>query len=225
MERDLRDYGGEPIETQSAVSWGAVFAGAVAGLALSFVLLALAAGFGLSVARPWPGGNSSAGDFTPILGSWMVVVQVLSSALGGYLAGRLRTRWSHLHSHEAHFRDTAHGLLSWALSTVAGIILATAVLPAAAEHVTDALAVSAATMQRSAPVVAGTQAPPVLAEPPPAQVRAAQTEKDAAQLSLFTGVGLLLSAFIAAVCGAIGGLRRDEMHRAYWRDEAPAPRT
>jgi len=54
MERDLSpgsitDLSHVAEGGQSAVSWGAVIAGAVAALALSFVLLALAGGFGLQV--------------------------------------------------------------------------------------------------------------------------------------------------------------------------------
>ena len=95
-----------PEEARSAVSWGAIFAGATAALALSFVLLGLAAGFGLKLAAPWPGARPSLAEVHPMLGAWMIVVQVLASALGGYLAGRLRTKWLHVHGHEVHFRDT-----------------------------------------------------------------------------------------------------------------------
>jgi hypothetical protein len=176
-------------EAQSAVSWGAIFAGAVAALALSFVLLGLAAGFGLKLASPWPGARASLADFTPILGAWMIVVQVLSSAFGGYLAGRLRTKWLNVHSHEVHFRDTAHGLLVWALSTVAGVVLVATVLAPPAEH---AVALAVMATERDANV--------------------------AGQFSLFLAVGLLLGAFIASVAAALGGLRRDEMHTKFWSD-------
>jgi hypothetical protein len=172
-----------PEEAQSAVSWGAIFAGAVAALALSFVLLALAAGFGLKLGSPWPGARPSPAEFTPFLGAWMIVVQVLASALGGYLAGRLRTKWLHVHSHEVHFRDTAHGLLVWALSTVAGVVLAASVLAPAA---TPVAALATMATEHDANV--------------------------AAQFSLFLAIGLLLGAFIACVAAALGGMRRDEMH-------------
>jgi hypothetical protein len=54
---------------------------------------------------------------------WLIVVQWLSSALGGYLAGRTRARWNGLHTDESTFRDTAHGVLSWALATVITVSL------------------------------------------------------------------------------------------------------
>jgi hypothetical protein len=48
---------------------------------------------------------------------WLVVTQWLSAAFGGYLTGRLRTKWAAMNSDEVFFRDTAHGFLSWALAT------------------------------------------------------------------------------------------------------------
>ncbi|MGI9169993.1 MAG: hypothetical protein ACR2FH_07445 [Caulobacteraceae bacterium] len=143
MDRDLAttaDLAANEGEGQSAVSWSAVFAGAAAALALSFVLVALAAGFGLKLASPWPGGRGGAGEFTPLLGAGLIAVQVISGALGGYLAGRLRTRWTHAHGHEVHFRDTAHGLLVWAVSALAGVVLAATVLAPLAEPAATTLA-------------------------------------------------------------------------------------
>ena len=58
-----------------------------------------------------------------MLGAGMVAVQVISCALGGYLAGRLRTKWLNVHDHEVFFRDTAHGLLVWAVSALVGFVL------------------------------------------------------------------------------------------------------
>jgi MFS family permease len=117
----------DQIETQSAVAWSAVFAGSFVALAMAFVVQALAAGLGWTLNSPWPGTATSQG-FTPIVGGWMIATQVVAIGIGGYVAGRLRTRWFNLHSHEAHFRDTAHGLLVWAVTTVAGVGLAGFVL-------------------------------------------------------------------------------------------------
>jgi hypothetical protein len=213
MERDLLTPApGE--EAQSAVSWGAIFAGAVAALALSFVLMGLAAGFGLTLVSPWPGAHPSLTGFTPILGAWMIVVQVLASALGGYLAGRLRTKWVNVHSHEVHFRDTAHGLLVWALSTVAGVVLVATVMAPPAEHAAAVAVVAAA------PTADGAVQPLAAPDPVAMQIAAAHDASVTAQLSLFMAVGLLLGAFIASVAAALGGLRRDEMHTVFWTERA-----
>ena len=49
----------QPVEaTSSGVSWAAVVAGAFVAAALSFGLMALGAGMGLSSVSPWPKANS-----------------------------------------------------------------------------------------------------------------------------------------------------------------------
>ena len=48
---------------------------------------------------------------------------MLSSSIGGYIAGRLRTRWTGVHTDEVYFRDTAHGFIAWAFASVLGAIL------------------------------------------------------------------------------------------------------
>lgn len=104
--------------SESAVSWAAVFAGAVGAAALSLVLFLLGTGLGLAAVSPWAGegiSGSAAGASTIL---WITLVQLLAALLGGYLAGRLRTRWVTVHTDEVFFRDTAHGFLAWAVATL-----------------------------------------------------------------------------------------------------------
>lgn len=110
---------------QSAVSWAAIFAGVVVALATVFVLLALGAGLGLTTISPWGNSGVSATTFSIMTAIGLIVVQWISSGLGGFVAGRLRTKWANVHTHEIFFRDTAHGLVTWALSTLVGIVLLT----------------------------------------------------------------------------------------------------
>jgi hypothetical protein len=107
----------------SAVSWAAIFAGTAGAIALSIVLTSLGAGLGLTSVSAWPNAGASATTFTISAGIGLIVVQWLSSALGGFITGRLRTKWTGLHTHEVFFRDTAHGFLSWALATIIGTLL------------------------------------------------------------------------------------------------------
>jgi hypothetical protein len=110
-----------PIESlASAASWPAIFAGAIVAIATTLILVALGSGLGLASVSPWPRGGTSATTFTVLTAIWLVVVQWLSSAVGGYITGRLRTKWVGTHTHEVFFRDTAHGFVTWALATVAG---------------------------------------------------------------------------------------------------------
>jgi hypothetical protein len=87
---------------------------------MTLVLLAFGAGMGFSAVSPWGNSGISASTFQISTALYLMVVALLASALGGYVAGRLRTRWVGVHTHEVFFRDTAHGFLSWALATVIG---------------------------------------------------------------------------------------------------------
>jgi hypothetical protein len=108
-----------PLESsQSAMSWGPILGGAVAAAGVTLILLLLGSGVGLTMVSPWSGESSSAATVGVTAAIWLVVVQWLSSAFGGYLTGRLRTKWTAVHSTEVFFRDTAHGFISWALATV-----------------------------------------------------------------------------------------------------------
>lgn len=107
----------------AGVSWPAVAAGATVSLALTLVLLAFGTGLGLSVVSPWGNSGASATTFKITTGLYLVVIAMISSSVGGYLAGRLRSKWIGVHADEVYFRDTAHGFLAWAFATVLGAIL------------------------------------------------------------------------------------------------------
>jgi hypothetical protein len=109
----------------SGVSWGAIVAGGVAAAALAMLLAILGAGLGLVSVSPWPGQGASAATVTAGVVIWSIVIEVAAFGIGGYLAGRLRTKWANLHGDEVYFRDTAHGLITWALGTLVGFALIT----------------------------------------------------------------------------------------------------
>src|SRR5471032_2068328 len=102
----------------SGVSWAAVFAGAFVAAALSLILLALGTGIGLSAVSPWASAGASGSEIGKGAIGWFILIQLIASTMGGYLAGRLRTKWVHVHTDEVHFRDTAHGFLVWAVGLV-----------------------------------------------------------------------------------------------------------
>jgi hypothetical protein len=125
----------------SGVSWGAVIAGAFVAAALSLALLALGTGIGLSAVSPWANAGASASTigWTAII--WLILMQLIASSVGGYLAGRLRTKWVNVHTHEVYFRDTAHGFLVWAV----GLVITAAFLTSAATSVIGGAARASAT--------------------------------------------------------------------------------
>jgi hypothetical protein len=115
----------------SSVSWGAVLAGGIAATAVTLVLLAFGVGVGFSVISPWGDQGVSSTTLHVGAGIYLVVMAMLASTVGGYLAGRLRNRWAGVHHDEVYFRDTAHGFLAWAFATV----LTAGVLGGATTHI------------------------------------------------------------------------------------------
>jgi len=125
----------------SAISWSPIIAGAIVAVASSLVLLLMGSGLGLTMVSPWSRVGVTPTTFAVSTVIWLIVVQWLSSALGGFLTGRLRKRWAGVHPDEVFFRDTVHGFLAWALATilVAGVLssAASAVITAGAGAVTS----------------------------------------------------------------------------------------
>jgi len=125
----------------SGVSWAAVIGGAFTGAALSLILLSLGTGLGLSSVSPWSNTGASAQTIGRGAIAWLIFTQIVASAMAGYLAGRLRTKWATIHTDEVYFRDTANGFFAWAV----GIVMTAAFLASAA-----------------ASIIGGTAQPPVL---------------------------------------------------------------
>jgi hypothetical protein len=116
--------------SEHAVSWPAVFAGAAGAAALSLILLILGTGLGLASVSPWVQQGIGAATFGVSTIVWISFTQLVASGMGGYLAGRLRTRWAGTQADEVYFRDTAHGFLAWAVATLATATLLTSVIGA-----------------------------------------------------------------------------------------------
>ncbi len=196
VSRSVFEPEGYRAPPQSAVSWGAIWAGASVALASGMILSLAAGGLGYTVSYSGLASRTSLANFTPIAGAVAMAVQVLSAAFGGYVAGRLRTTWVGVHGDETHFRDTAHGLIAWAVATLLGVLFAAIVLSPYA----DALAAATA--------------PPL---EPPTPDEALRMANLAAQSSLFIAVGMLLSGFVAAVAGRLGGHQHEHMHALVYR--------
>jgi hypothetical protein len=139
---------------ESAASWSAIVAGAVAAAALSLILLSLGTGLGLSSVSPW-GNGASAAAIGYATAAWLLVTAAVASGLGGYLSGRLRTKWTEVDADEAHFRDTAHGFLAWAAATV----VTAAVLTSAATSLAGVAASATGTLAATGVGAAAATAP------------------------------------------------------------------
>lgn len=100
------------------VSWGAIFAGAVAMIAAQLILNLVGLGVGVSTIDAASGDSPSAAALTGGAAAWFVLSGILASAAGGYLAGRLAGKLS---------RSTSgyHGLVAWAVSALLVVYLLT----------------------------------------------------------------------------------------------------
>jgi hypothetical protein len=194
----------------SAVSWPAIIAGAFVAASVSLVLLTLGTGLGFASISPWPGHGMSAKTFAMTTAIWLIVMQWISSGVGGYIAGRLRTRWIGTHTHEVFFRDTAHGLVTWAVATVLVAATLASSLGAVERHEHGAWNASVHLPRPDSPsrgddAGAGAMQSDVAAAPDEDAVR-----KAAAEAALYTALSMLVGAFIASVAAALGGRLRDE---------------
>lgn len=127
----------------SYVEWGAVFAGVVAALAVSFVLLTFGSAVGLSAVSPWTSGRGTATALSIGAGFWLILVNVWAFALAGYLAGRMRHRRGDSAGSETAFRDGAHGVTAWAMAVTVGAVVGALAASSIARGALDAGAAAA----------------------------------------------------------------------------------
>jgi len=176
-----------PAVGASFVEWGAVLAGAALAAAISFVLLTFGTAIGLSATSPWPDSGMSAKVVATLAVFWALVQQIGAFMAGGYVAGRMRSRWAET-GDEADFRDGLHGGLVWAVGVAIGafIFLSTAGAAvrtgadvagkagvAAAASADDPMGAVIDRMLRSGTVAqASPTTPPAAAATPPATRRA-----------------------------------------------------
>ncbi len=208
-----------PSVATSAVSWSAILAGAAAAAALSLILLLLGTGLGLSSLSPWRHAGVSATTIGVSTILWVTLTQFVAYGMGGYLAGRLRTKWPEVETNEVYFRDTAHGFLTWAVASLASAILLTSVIgsiigddlasarsfvPDTAAYVTHADGAPGAPLSDIAKAEAAVQLTVV-----DARALAEEVRKASAYAALWLFISLLCGAFAASLAATYGGRRRD----------------
>jgi hypothetical protein len=197
----------------SGVSWSAIIAGAFAAAALSLALLTLGTGIGFSESAAWIGGRISSTRIGWTAVVWLVLMQLIASSVGGYLAGRLRSRWVHVHTHEVYFRDTAHGFLVWAVS----LVMTAGILTSASAMMSGGAMRAGASSPDAASLTPPLSVTPGLANASPAEIyaaaqQAAETTRKAIAHSMYwTFVALLVGAFCASVAATVGGKERDNV--------------
>jgi hypothetical protein len=123
MAQPISDVGSAAVIRSPYLDWGPVFGGAIGAAALSFLFLTFGGAIGLSITSPWPNSGVSMMTVAIVVALWMAIVQIVSFAAGGYLAGRLRSSWADTTLVEHQFRDGAHGFMVWATGVVLGAII------------------------------------------------------------------------------------------------------
>jgi hypothetical protein len=196
----------------SFVEWGAVLAGAVIAAALSFVLLTFGAAIGLSATSPWPNSGLSAKVVASLAVFWALAQQIGSLMAGGYVAGRMRSRW-HERGDEAEFRDGLHGGLVWAVGVLISALLLFATAGAIAKTGTEvagrAAATAAATsdpmdlvldtmLRPSSPAQAAAPTAPPAAGPPAPAARPRATTTPAAGDDTRAEMSRILASAVAS---------------------------
>jgi hypothetical protein len=110
----------ETAPAHSYVDWAAALTGAFVACAIFVVLTSFGTAIGLTLTSPYPGSGFTGRVATWVIGIWEIWVAISAFAVGGYLAGRLRHRAYDASEHESDVRDSAHGLLVWALAALLG---------------------------------------------------------------------------------------------------------
>ena len=107
---------------ESFLSWRGILAGAVAGSAVSLVLLSIGVSAGLSLLSPWPG-QSYTGFAASVAAAWALIATIGSFLVAGFVAARVRPRVADVPADEVEFRDGLQGLVAWAVCVLfAGVV-------------------------------------------------------------------------------------------------------
>jgi hypothetical protein len=212
------------VPAKSAASWPSIIAGAFVAAAATVILVALGSGIGFASISPWPDRGASMTTFAVTTAIWLIVTQWVSAALGGYIAGRLRTRWMGTHPHEVFFRDTAHGLITWAVATILVVAVGVSSFRSAAGAAGHVAGVGATAMIAGSAGAAGGMSANAAPSSPNAPVSPYEIDK-LFRTSNFGGAALLAdaraeTAHIAANAFANGSISAAD--RAYLTEQVSA---
>lgn len=198
----------------SSFSWTAVIAGALAGSALSFILVTFGSAVGLSISSTAPTWRDTSVALVLLSGLFLVLQAIAGFGLAGYVAGRLRGGTA-LPGSDAENWDGAHGLAAWALAVMLGAAVAIGI----GAH-------SVANLAPNATSPRTTSAEPLLSyeidrlfrstrRPPNIDVSAERAEAGRILLAAnsHSGVAADDRTFLVAQVGALTGLAQPEAER------------
>lgn len=99
-------------DTSPFLSWRGIFAGAVAGTALYFVLMSIGIAAGLSLLSPWPG-QSHTWLAASLAAAWVLIATIAWFLIAGFVAARVRPRAADVPPDEVEYRDGLQGFVTW----------------------------------------------------------------------------------------------------------------
>ena len=200
-------------------------AGAVLAAALSFVFLTFGAAIGLSTTSPWADSGVSVKTLATIAVFFAMVQQIGSFMAGGYVAGRMRSRWGETNKDEVEFRDGLHGGLVWAVGVAIGAALFLSTAGSAAKTGADVAGKAAAAAANADPSAYSIDAllrpaagrPPVAGQGAAPATSAADTRAEVARIfAKATASGTLPEndkSYLASVVAQRTGLPQPEAEK------------
>jgi hypothetical protein len=109
---------GQPVvRSPLRMSWSAVFAGALCGTGLAFVLDAFGAAIGLAVSSTAPTWRDASFGLAFLSGIYLILTAIVSYGCGAYLAARLGERFTDT-AEERETQDGALALVVWGMMTL-----------------------------------------------------------------------------------------------------------
>jgi hypothetical protein len=106
------------------LNWTPVILGALVATALSSILLAFGASIGLGISSTAPTWRDASAALWLLSGLYLILQAAVSFGAGGYVAGRTSAGLVASDAAEIEHRDGLHGLASWAIAVVLGVVLA-----------------------------------------------------------------------------------------------------
>ncbi len=103
--------------------WRSVFAGAVCGLGLAFVLDAFGTAIGLAVSSAAPTWRDASIALAILSGLYLILVAIVSYGFGSFVASRMREPAAAAAEEDRELNDGYHGLVVWGLMTLATAVM------------------------------------------------------------------------------------------------------
>jgi hypothetical protein len=120
------------------LDWTSIVAGALIAAAIASILVTFGAAVGLGVSSASPTWRDASVALWLLSGVFLILQSLVSFGCGGYLAARARSPspYGSMATEETERRDGLHGVTSWALAVLIGLVVAASISLAAGRSTT-----------------------------------------------------------------------------------------